>query len=76
MDPASPEARAFLAEWQALLQPFDAIADERMQAGAARLWEKMPEWEGSVRAPFSSRVFQFMTEASRAARRAGEPPAA
>jgi DNA-binding transcriptional MerR regulator len=69
LEPTSPRALAFLDEWQELLKPFTAVADEQMMAGASRLWEKQPEWEGSVRAPFSSRVYRFIQEVSRAAKR-------
>lgn len=68
LDPAGAQARAFVAEWRELLQPFDAVADERMRVGAARLWSDMANWEGAVRAPFSSRVIEFMKAASAAAR--------
>jgi MerR family transcriptional regulator, thiopeptide resistance regulator len=70
MDPTSQEALAFLDEWQRLLQPFTAVADPTMMAGATRLWEQLPEWERDVRAPFSSRVYQFMTEVARTAGKA------
>lgn len=65
LDPASAEAQAFLAEWNALLEPFKAMADAQMQAGAANLWAHLDEWEGEVDSPISKRVWEFMAAAGR-----------
>lgn len=62
LDPASPEAQAFLDEWQALLKPFLDVATPAMQAGARRFWQKRGEWEGEVKAPFSADVARFIAE--------------
>jgi len=70
MDPASDEARAFLAEWQALLKPFTDVATPAMQAATTRFYERMEEWqgEGEGRADpgFDAEVFRFIQAAARA----------
>lgn len=62
MDPASEQAAGFLEEWNRLLEPFLAVADEEMLAGAGRLWANMDEWSGDVESPLSPEVYQFITE--------------
>ena len=66
LDPASPEAQAFLDEWQALLKPFTAVATPQMMAGAANLYNRMDEWRGEQKPPFSTDVWRFIQEAGRA----------
>lgn len=68
LDPAGPEARAFLAEWNTLLAPFTAVADDAMRQGAVNLYEHIDEWKGMMEPPFSSRVYTFVKEATRAQR--------
>ena len=58
--PASPEAQALFDEWQALLAPFTAIATPEMCAGATRLYDKMPEWQGEQKPPFPMEVWTFI----------------
>ena len=41
LDPRSDQARAFHAEWKALLAPFTAIATPEMQAGVTRMYEHL-----------------------------------
>jgi DNA-binding transcriptional MerR regulator len=67
MDPASAEAQALYDEWQALLAPFTAVATPEMNAGAARLYDKIPEWQGDMKPPFPMDVWEFV-KAARAAR--------
>lgn len=66
LDPASAKARAFLGEWQALLQPFTAVATPEMMAGAAKLYDRMDEWQGEQQPPFSMDVWRFIQEAGKA----------
>ena len=66
LDPASAQAQALLGEWQALLAPFTAVATPQMQAGAARLYDRMGEWEGDMKPPFPATVWAFIKAASAA----------
>ena len=66
LDPASPEAQAFYDEWQALLAPFKAVATPEMMAGATNLYNRMDEWKGDQKPPFSMEVWRFIQEAGRA----------
>jgi len=70
LDPASPEAQAFLGEWQALLAPFAAVATPEMMAGATSLYNRMDEWQGDQKPPFPMEVWQFIQAAGKA-RQAG-----
>ena len=63
--PDSPEAQALYDEWQALLEPFKAVATPEMMAGATRLYERMDEWQGEVPAPFTADAFRFIQEVGR-----------
>ena len=63
MDPASPPAQAFVAEWRALLAPFTAVATPAMMAGASKLYDKMDQWSGEVKPPFSGVVWDFIKRA-------------
>ena len=62
LDPASAEAQAFYDEWQALLAPFKAVATPEMMAGATRLYDRMPEWQGEQKPPFPFEVWIFIKE--------------
>ena len=66
LDPASPEAQAFLGEWQALLKPFLDAATPAMKEGAQRFWQQRAAWEGEVKAPFSAEVQRFIEAAGKA----------
>lgn len=68
LDPAGPAAQAFVAEWQALLAPFAQVASSEMWAGATKLYDRMDEWSGDVKPPFSSAVWDFIKTASAAGR--------
>jgi DNA-binding transcriptional MerR regulator len=60
LDPGSPEAQALYDEWQALLAPFTSVATPEMMAGAARLYDRMPEWQGDHQPPFPMEVWTFI----------------
>jgi DNA-binding transcriptional MerR regulator len=62
LDPKSAEALALHDEWQALLAPFTAVATPGMMAGAANLYNRMDEWEGEQKPPFSMAVWRFIQE--------------
>lgn len=68
LDPASAAAQAFVAEWQALLAPFTKVADAAMWEGANKLYDRIDEWSGDVKPPFSSAVWDFIKTASPAGR--------
>lgn len=60
MAPQSAEARAFYAEWQALLAPFDAVATPGMRRDAGTLYDDMARWQGERKPPFSAKVWDFI----------------
>jgi DNA-binding transcriptional MerR regulator len=62
LDPKSDEAKAYHDEWQALLAPFRAVATPNMMAGATNLYNRMDEWEGEQKPPFSMDVWTFIQE--------------
>ncbi len=66
MDPASPQAQAFLDEWGELIKPYLAVATPEMLAGVKNMNEHIEEWEGAAEAPFDAEVFRFHQEAARA----------
>jgi DNA-binding transcriptional MerR regulator len=70
MDPGGPAAQAFVEEWQALLQPFTAVATPQMLQGATNLYNRMDEWKGDQTPPFSKAVWEFVLAASHARREA------
>ena len=72
LDTGSPEAEAFVREWFTLLEPFSRVATPAMWRGSARLYEKMPEWEGQADPGFSSEVWGFINEAAAKMRAAGK----
>lgn len=67
LDPASAQAQAFVAEWQALLAPFTAVATPAMQQGVGAMYDRMGEWQGDVKSPFSAQVWAFIKEAGASA---------
>ncbi|PHR16608.1 MAG: MerR family transcriptional regulator [Sphingopyxis sp.] len=71
IDPDSEQALAFVREWFTLLEPFSKVATPEMWEGTTKLYEAMPQWEGRVDPGFSSTVWQFISEATTAARAAG-----
>lgn len=66
LDPASSEAQAFFDEWQALLKPFTDVAKPEMMAGASNLYNRMDEWRGDQKPPFSMEVWRFIQAAGAA----------
>jgi len=62
LDPKSAEAGAFYDQWQALLAPFKAVATPDMMAGATNLYNRMDEWQGEQKPPFSMDVWKFIQE--------------
>jgi DNA-binding transcriptional MerR regulator len=66
LDPASDTAQAFLAEWNALLAPFKAVADERMGKATVALYDRMDEWSGEVSPGFTKGVWEFIKAAATA----------
>lgn len=71
LDPVSPAAQAFVAEWNAMIAPFMAVADEAMKAGAQRIWDDMSNWSGEVSSPISPEVWHFIKAAMEPAATAG-----
>lgn len=67
LDPASDAAQAFVAEWRALLAPFNAVATPAMQAGVQRMYADMPAWQGEANPGFDAEVFAFIRAAGQAA---------
>jgi hypothetical protein len=53
LDPAGEQAQAFVAEWDALLAPFRAVATPQMMAGAQSFWEQADQYRDQVQMPFS-----------------------
>lgn len=66
LDPASAEAQGFVAEWNALLAPFRAVATPNMMRGAQGFWQSGAAFEGEARPSFSREVMDFITAASTA----------
>ena len=71
LDPASAEAQALLDEWKALLKPFTDVATPQMMQGATSLYNRMDEWRGEHKPPFSKAVWEFVMAAGQARRGAG-----
>lgn len=69
LDPASAQALGFVAEWRALLAPFANVADSTMWEGATKLYDRIDEWSGDVKPPFSSAVWDFIKRAAAAGSR-------
>lgn len=66
LGPACERAQAFLVEWNALLEPFTAIATPEMKVNASELWQHMDEWSDQVNSPISKKVWDFITATSEA----------
>ncbi len=63
LDPASDKAQGFLAEWNALLEPFMQGASPGMIENAGRLWDNFEDWKEDVEQPISPAVWAFVKEA-------------
>ncbi len=70
LDPASATAQAYLDEWQALLAPFNAVADAKMKADVVGLYDRMGEWSGDASPGFDTAVWAFVRAAGAARARA------
>ena len=68
LDPAGDAAQAFVAEWNTLLAPFNAVATPKMKAGVQKMYEGMGAWEGEADPGFDKQVFAFIQQAQVAAR--------
>ena len=66
LDPASPQAQAFLDEWGELLGPYLALASPEMLAGVKNFHEHIEQWEGQVDSPFDAEVYRFHQAAAEA----------
>jgi len=66
LDPAGSEAQALLDEWKALLAPFTSVATPAMMEGATNLYNRMDEWQGDQKPPFSMKVWNFIQAAGKA----------
>jgi DNA-binding transcriptional MerR regulator len=63
LEPASEKAQMFVAEWDALLEPFKQVATPQMMQGAQNFWEDAEQYRGRVELPFSGEVMAFIQEA-------------
>lgn len=72
LEPHSDAALGFVREWFALLEPFSRNATPAMWEGTTRMYADMANWEGKVDPGFSSRVWDFIMKATRAALDRGE----
>ncbi len=72
LDPTSAKAQSYLAEWNALLAPFNMAADARMKTNTVALYDRMDEWSGQVSPGFTKAVWDFV-KAAAMARPVGQP---
>ena len=66
LDPASPQAQAFLDEWDEMIRPYLAVASPEMLEGVKSMHENIEQWEGEVDYFFDAEVFRFHQQAARA----------
>jgi hypothetical protein len=66
MDPASPQAQAFLDEWQALIEPWLNAVSANGREGFRNLYAHFDEWQGEVDSGLAPDVFHFHQDAARA----------
>ncbi|WP_156841863.1 MerR family transcriptional regulator [Novosphingobium aquimarinum] len=67
LDPASGEAQALLDEWNALLQPFAAVATPAMRESVVRMYDDIRNWSDGAPSPgFDHEVWQFIHAAAKA----------
>ena len=69
MDPASPQAQAFLDEWDEMIRPFLAVASPEMLEGVHAFHDRIEEWDGEVDSPFDAEVYRFHVAAHEARER-------
>jgi MerR family transcriptional regulator, thiopeptide resistance regulator len=68
IDPRSDKARSYLAEWNALLAPFNMVADERMKTETVSMYERMDEWAHEGSPGFTKAVWDFIKSVAAAAK--------
>jgi DNA-binding transcriptional MerR regulator len=66
LDPASPQAQAYLDEWDALTAPFVAVAPPAMLDGMMNLLGNIEEWADDADPGFSVEAYRFHQQAHRA----------
>jgi MerR family transcriptional regulator, thiopeptide resistance regulator len=71
MDPASPQAQAFLDEWGALIEPFIAVAPPAMLEGMMNMLGNIEDWAGEADPGFSVKAYRFHQAASEARAKMG-----
>ena len=59
LDPASPQAQAFLDEWDEMIRPYLAVASQEMLEGVKSMHENIEQWEGEADYFFDAEVFRF-----------------
>ena len=72
LDSESEKAQAFLARWEALLEPFRRVASPEQQAMARKMWTNVGEWRDHARQPATGQVTHFIQEAYAARARGGD----
>ena len=71
LDPLSDHALAFVREWFALLAPFTKVATKEMWESSANMYKNMDKWEGDMSPGFDKQVWDFVQQATAAAKAAG-----
>ena len=69
LDPASPQAQAFLGEWDEMIRPFLAVASPAMLEGVKTFHDNIEQWDGEVASPFDAEVYRFHIAAHEARER-------
>ena len=69
LDPASPQAQAFLDEWDEMIRPFLAVASPVMLEGVNTFHDNIEVWDGAVDSPFDAEVYRFHQAAHEARER-------
>jgi DNA-binding transcriptional MerR regulator len=69
LDPASPQAQAFLDEWDEMIRPFLAVASPEMLEGVKTFHDNIEVWDGAVDSPFDAEVYRFHQDAHEARER-------
>lgn len=64
LDPVSDAAQVYLAEWNALLKPFNMAADARMKTETVAMYDRMDEWSGEMSPGFTKAVWEFIKAAA------------
>jgi DNA-binding transcriptional MerR regulator len=69
MDPASPQAQAFLDEWDEMIRPYLAVASPEMLEGVKTFHDNIEKWDGEVDSPFNAEAYRFHIAAHEARER-------